>query len=341
MPNFDGGHYFLTVLAPIRTDTVLDRVVLRTRSHVHTLAQKLALLAVGPQTAQSPPDVHASPFSKNKLNHFARLVIINRPNYNGRESGDTILSLGKNPLIAQPVDSFSRPYLVFAADFDAPTGTDADLTAYATELWSTMHEDLKSIFGHCCGFEGIETAEGFAAYLRSCQVETTFGFNDYWADGLKAPDGKAPLPLLKRAAWLTGGLLALWAIATALVHLPWVAAHPKDWFAKTVSFEAVWGLLAVLAGAGLIVLSVYVLYRWAMTNGAKPFPRAPGGDLETILKALFQQQAFTRFAIEAQGLSDAELHARFGKFLAATKPDKLNDPPTEPGQFRAAHVEWN
>jgi len=342
MPNFDGGHYFLTVLAPIRTDTLVDPIVGRSRSHVHSLAQKLALMAVGPQTAESPADVWPSPFSKNKLNHFARLVIITGPNYNGRESGDSIVSTlsGVNPLAGQPVDTFTRPYLVFAADFDAPTGTDADLTAYATELWATMADDLKVIFDHCCGFEGTQTAEAFAAYLKSCQVETTFGFNDYWADGLSVPPGKPPLGLTKGLAYLAALLFGVWLIATVLYHLTWLTAHLPGWLARGVSLATVWGFPATLVALALLALSVFSLYRWAMTNGAKPFPRAPGGDLATILKSLFLQQAFTRFAIEAQGLDDRDLHARFGQFLAATKPDDLNDPPTTPGQFRAPHVEW-
>jgi hypothetical protein len=338
MPNLDGGHYFLTVLAPIRTDTVIDPVVGRSRSHVHTLAQKLALLAAGPQTAETPPDAWPSPFSRNKLNHFARFVIINGPNYNGRESGDSVLATltGVNPLTPQPVDELSRPYLVFAADFDAPSGTDADLTAYATALWQTMADDLSVIFGHCCGFEGVGTADAFAAYLRSCQVETTFGFNDYWADGLKAPPGQPPIGLLKVTGILTLVVLVGWLAAVAVHGLLAVLGMPGGWIVRV----AACGLPATLVAAALLALAVLNLYRWAMTNGAKPFPRAPGGDLATILKALFLQQAFTRFAIEAQGLSDADLHRRFGAFLAATQPGDTNNPPTFPGRFQAPHVEW-
>ena len=44
MPNLDGGHYFLTVLAPIRVDLIVDPIPGRSRSHRHQLAQKLALL---------------------------------------------------------------------------------------------------------------------------------------------------------------------------------------------------------------------------------------------------------------------------------------------------------
>ncbi len=122
MPNLDGGHYFLTVLAPIRVDLIVDKIPGRSRSHRHQLAQKLALLATGRQTAASPPDAWPSPFAANTLNHLARFVIIGGPPYNGRLSGDTLLGVLRdiNPLTPQPVDRLSVPYLLFAADIDAP-----------------------------------------------------------------------------------------------------------------------------------------------------------------------------------------------------------------------------
>ena len=80
MPNLDGGHYFLTVLAPIRVDIMIDPDEIgRSRSHRQLLAQKLALLATGKQTAESPPNAKPSPFSFNSLNHLARFVIIHGP----------------------------------------------------------------------------------------------------------------------------------------------------------------------------------------------------------------------------------------------------------------------
>ncbi len=68
---------------------------------------------------------------------------------------------------------------------------------------------------------------------------------------------------------------------------------------------------------GIAVLVAYGAYRWTSRRGAAPLPTAPGCDLPSVLKSLYLQQHFTRFAIEAQGLTDAQLHARFGAFLAA------------------------
>jgi hypothetical protein len=69
-------------------------------------------------------------------------------------------------------------------------------------------------------------------------------------------------------------------------------------------------------------------------RGQTPFPTSPGSDLPTVLKSPYLQQHFTPFAIDAEGLSDAELHGRFGAFLSTVKP---GHPPGEvraPGEAR-------
>lgn len=196
MPDVDGGHLFLTMLAPVRTDPILDQAAGRTYSHIAQLAQKLALIRTGKQTAASLENVEASPFSRNTLNHLARFVLIRGPNYNGRDSQDALVARYKavDPRESQPVDGFDNPYLLFAADVDAPGDEATALRAYTDALWQTMEKDLREIFGHCTGFDGVADAASFNAYVRQCQVETTMPFNDYWAhDELRpkpAPAGK-------------------------------------------------------------------------------------------------------------------------------------------------------
>jgi hypothetical protein len=61
MPNLDGGHYFLTVLAPIRVELIVDKIP--AAALITQLAQK-PLLATGRQTAASPPDAWTSKFAE-------------------------------------------------------------------------------------------------------------------------------------------------------------------------------------------------------------------------------------------------------------------------------------
>ena len=64
-------------------------------------------------------------------------------------------------------------------------------------------------------------------------------------------------------------------------------------------------MLGLLAFA----LGIYALYRFILHRGQKPLPTAPGSDLPSVLKALYLQRHFARFAIDQQGVTDAGLHA--------------------------------
>ncbi len=122
MPTFDGGHYFLTALVPIRTHTVEDGHTFT--SPVHALRKQLALL---PTAAQTPAcGGGQSPFARNAHNHFVRFVIIDDVAYNGREQANVLWTLLKkiNPTVAQPQDHLTCPFLYFGAEFDAASGAD-------------------------------------------------------------------------------------------------------------------------------------------------------------------------------------------------------------------------
>lgn len=340
MPNHDGGHFFLTVLAPIRVDLMVSDIAGRSYSHRHRLAQKLSLLPTGRQTAASPPDAWTSKFARNTQNHLARFVIIGGPPYNGRLSGDTLLGVLReiNPLSPQPVDRLSVPFLLFAADIDATGDPDTTLRTYTDTLWATMQKDLEEIFDHCAGFDGVDTAGKFHDYIRKCQVETTMPFNDYWPDGLPVGDVTLPIAPLRWVAFLAGGALALWLMALVLNGL-FVVFRADHGFARLVASVVGWGVIIVPLLVGLTAMLAYGLYRWVLRRGAAPLPTAPGSDLPSVLKALYLQQHFTRFAIEEQGRSDAELYEHFGAFLKAVKPADTS-PTQPPGEIRAPKVEW-
>jgi hypothetical protein len=200
-----------------------------------------------------------------------------------------------------------------------------------------MQDDLRIIFGHCSGFDGVGTPEGFHAYIRRCQVETTMPFNDYWADGLAVGDGKLPLGTLKPAAIVAGGAILIW-FAALLLNGIFAVSGARHGSAEWIATAVAWGAILVPLLIVLALLAAYVLYRRILGRGMTPLPTAPGSDLPSVLKSLFVQQHFTRFAIEAQGLDDVALHARFGAFLGAIKPGEAS--PMQPGEIRAPAAEW-
>jgi hypothetical protein len=328
MPTFDGGHYFLTALVPVRTDTMKDD--LADTSPVHALRKYLAKL---PTAAQTPAGGgRPCPFAHSRRTHFARLVIIDDVAYNGRDQRDALLArvLGDNPLVAQPQDHLSCPFLLFAVDFDAKSGADSERDSYLAELWDKMRKELCETFTFCRSFDQrVKDGSSFAKYIADCQVETTMSFNDYYADVPALPVW--PADGYTWAAKASGLAFVVGVVATLILLV-------AELFTRSLEF---WLPYAVaLTGLGALALAVVVVAAYAsvMAAGAKPFPAAPDSDLPTVLKSLHLQRAFTRFAIDSQVLASSSddasaqnLYDDFKAFVAINKPDQLGDPTQPPG----------
>jgi hypothetical protein len=315
MPTYDGGHYFLTVLAPIRKELITDGSGFN--SSVNALRERLAAL---PVIRQRPGVRHPqSPFARNTRNHFVRIGIIDDVAYNGREEKNVVLMFLKNidPTVANPQDHLSCPFLFFLVDFDAESGADAERDSYLATLWDTMGSELKNIFGCCVGFdETVRDAASFARYIGSCQIETTMSWNDYYVEDPHLPSwlGFDNLQLLRVASLL--GLAAALIVVAVLLFIGKV--------------------IPLLIGFSALALIVWSAYKSIMAAGAKPYPAAPDSNLPSVLKALYLQQVFTQFAIENQGYAASapdQLYAAFGKFVAANRPDNLEAPTQAPGVY--------
>jgi hypothetical protein len=328
MPTFDGGHYFLTVLIPISTVHVKDGNDVT--SPVHALRKRLDLLP----TAAETPDCGGgqSPFARNTRNHFARFVIIDDVDYNGRTGRNTLVNaaVGTVLTVAQPQDHLRCPFLLFSVDFDAASGSDAERDSYLVELWNTMEGELRGILTFCQGFDHrVKDAKSFATYMAQCQLETTMSFNDYYID-----DPNLPVWPSRPFLWgaIVGGVALLAGVAATLLLLVAGLFTPsmQQWLpaAFALSIVALVVLLVVAAAA----------YMSVMAAGRKPFPTAPYTTLPTVLKALHLQRAFTRFAIDSQmqaagadAASAQQLYDGFAAFVAANKPNDLKAPTQPPG----------
>jgi hypothetical protein len=335
MPNYDGGHYFLTMLAPVRNGTTEDHERFSWRQ---TLLAKLAEMPNSQVGATTKDDEAQSPFTRNTMTHLARFVLIDAPPYNGRESGDSLLAKLQqvDPTQHQPVDEFPAPYLLFAADFDAPDGSDASLRKFTDTLWATMRPELTRIFACCYGFDAatVTTAEAFFRYVKACQVETTFPFNDYWrpAELAQMP---ADLPLPTKALALVGryvkpilAVLGIWVLCFL-----YAAVGPAGGLHGAASWVARWGglvVLLVLLGLGGYVFWLYNAFK---AKAQVSFPR--GAQLPDVLKSIYLQQRFLEFVIENQGRTPTELHAAFGRFARDNDPDNEAQPTQMPGVIRA------
>ena len=331
MPNFDGGHYFLTVLAPVRNDTVPDGNGTPV-SCEQALRDALACLPTALQSAPTIATDLNSPFSRDLRTHFARFSVISDVVYNGRTPTDAILNAlkGVNPILPQPVDRLTCPFLLFALDFDAANGTDAERDEYLKGLWPRMEAELRAVFQYCVGFDKVTDAASFADYIAKCQIETTMSFNDYW---ITPP----PLPTFNVKFW--GSVVGLAAVVFLASLVVWLfglfGANTADWWVTSLlpSWTG-WGGIVLISFIATGVL-IWLAYRSVLSAGEKPFPKAPNSDLKSVLKAVYLQQQFTDFAIANQGRSVEDLHAAFARFLDRNKPSDLDAPTQTPGVLRS------
>lgn len=311
--SFDGGHYFLTCLIPVQNQSLVTHYGVEC-SAVQRLREVLATLPTALQSQATEGIGLNSPFARSRRTHLARFVVINDVQYQGRDGEDAIfgavrMAAGGAPMTEpQHQDRLSCPFLLFSADIDAPDGSVESLRSYFQELWRTMEPELRGVLENCYGYERIRDVESFCDYLLACEVETTMPFNDYWAE---------PPPLKNRVLETLLPPALLLAAGNALA----LGLGPTP--------------LAVLASAGSTALAGWWAVHSVLSIGGEPFPAAPHSDLPSVLKALYMQQHFVRFAIDAQGLDATTLHAGFGEFLHRHRPGDLNGPTQPPGVIRS------
>lgn len=139
MPNQNGNMYGLTILSPIIDDPTI-RI-----SHDTALRMYLEKL-----------DRHEdSPFAKVSATHLCRLVVM-----------DDVVFVGA-PAKQEHLQS---KYLVFASNFYGV------LDAYLADMAAKIPDVVNDIWSHCVGYPGVRDPNAFAAYMKNCQIETTFFF---------------------------------------------------------------------------------------------------------------------------------------------------------------------
>jgi hypothetical protein len=311
MPNLDGGHYFFTAIVPVCNVGIVEHEGMKS-SPIHMVREALETLPTALQSHAAEKVGIQSPFARSLRTHFARLVVLDQPFYNGRDHADALISAikGTDLLAAEPVDALACPYLLVMLDFDPvdPNGK-GEPRAYFEELWSLMPEALSAVFSYCYGFSKVTDARSFADFILPCQVETTMPFNDYWV-------GAPPLKALSKTT------LALAPVAGLI--LPWIGLWLGWW-----RWPEALGLSFLL-----LLLGLAIDYMLIMSRGSKPFPTSDA-PLRQVLKSLYLQQAFTRFAIERQGQDPDAVGAAFRAFLHKHAPNDLDNPTQAPGVIRS------
>lgn len=317
MPNFDGGHYFLSSLIPIRQDLTPQPEGGSVTSHTQAIQEILSIL---PRencctTDQAVAIGNDSPFSRNLHTHFCRMVVVDQVAFVGRQHQDALMTAIRkiNPVIPCHVDRLPNNFLALIVDFDAVDGQPETLRRYLQELFRQMPTHLSGIFQHCVGFDRSAPEQSFVRQVMQGQIETTMSFNDYYWQGEPG----------------------LWQGSPALPNkIPRILFPPMAVGLVSVIALSIWGPIGWLR-ALLIILDLGLMLVWTVKRlvriGMEPFPTAPRSDLPSILKALYLQRHFIDFMIANQGATPEQLQSQFRQFVSQHKPSSVVSPTQSPG----------
>ena len=151
--NTSGRAYGLTLLCPIRNDSLGDR------SYAEVLRDYLENLRSD----------DASPMAKVPNTYLARFYVLNDVFYQGYGFRE---------------EHLKSKYLVFSSNFHG------DRDDYVRGMWNSNEGAVRAIWQYCVAFDDVDDPQGFLDYVNRCQVDNALFFNgstdDSLAEQLKA-----------------------------------------------------------------------------------------------------------------------------------------------------------
>lgn len=140
MPNISGNAYALTILCPIKNGQSAE-------GSNSSITRKIL---------QDLPVNQDSPMARVANTYLARFYVLD----------EAIFQSFPNEL-----DTLQSKYLVFSSNFYG------DLDTYLTGMYTEIKDTIHSIWAKCVAFDKVDSIASFIAYIKKCQVETTFYFN--------------------------------------------------------------------------------------------------------------------------------------------------------------------
>ena len=147
MANTSGNAYALTILCPILPG-IPAGMPEGTGGRNHTMVLRDLL-----QTVRVSEE---SPMAKVPNTYLCRFWVLNDITYQG------------NPAFLEHLKS---DYLVFSSNFHG------DIDTYLHGMWVALKKEVLAILAHCYAGESVRDAASFIAYIKKCQITTTFFFN--------------------------------------------------------------------------------------------------------------------------------------------------------------------
>jgi hypothetical protein len=163
MGNISGNAYALTVLAPIRNGHVDERAY---SNLVRDRLENWNLLPNSPM-AQVPQTYLCRYFVLDDV------YVESLPGASALDTYSDFLPIVPNGIrlgVLPAHDHLKSKYLVFSCNFHG------DLDAYLRAMWTAISAEIKDVWGYCYGFDQVNSAEQFTAYVKKCQLPAALFF---------------------------------------------------------------------------------------------------------------------------------------------------------------------
>jgi hypothetical protein len=166
--NISGSAYALTIMSPIKDGYTRDEIA---------YADLIRDLLQGWNAEEN------SPMALVPQTYLCRYFVLDDV-YTESLPGNSILdnlsdilpivptSVRRNALPKQ--DHLKSRYLVFSSNFHC--GPNGDLDGYLCGMWDAISNRIKEIWGYCYGFEQVNSAATFIAYMKKCQLPAALFF---------------------------------------------------------------------------------------------------------------------------------------------------------------------
>jgi hypothetical protein len=177
MSNVSGKAYALTALIPIRNEHI----------------DEIAYADIVRSRLENWNMLSNSPMAKVPNTYLCRFYLIDDVYIQSRTGGsapDTwadYFPVTPNDLrkaVLPKHDHLQSRYLVFSAELHG------DRDTYLRGMWTAIDEEIKDVFGFCYGFDAVNSADTFVAYMKKCQLNVALFFDgsndDALAEQLKA-----------------------------------------------------------------------------------------------------------------------------------------------------------
>ncbi|WP_295760209.1 hypothetical protein [Undibacterium sp.] len=166
--NVSGKAYALTVLSPIKNAYTEDEI-----AYADLVRDRL----------QAWNDEDNSPMALVPNTYLCRYFVLDdvvNQSLPGGGALDTISDF--LPLVPDSLrrsalpyeDHLQSRYLVFSCNFYC--GPDGNPDPYLRAMWDTISARIKQVWGYCYGFEGVNSAQTFIAYIKRCSLPPALFF---------------------------------------------------------------------------------------------------------------------------------------------------------------------